>query len=318
MDKKILKTILTDSQGNFPELKFGDIVVFSSDAELGLSYEDEEGVDGFVPSYWVRNGVWFVDAVDDDSVNVNCGNHPGGAGRFCSYGSKEDIIKVIRPQTIDGKRIQKEIWTKSINEDADSKYWYLMKKFHKEPFTDNNDPSYLYKLARDIEKKKGFDLKKYKTIDELETALYNLPKSRKELAREGTKEVFENNKVKIVRWDNYEACRSYSSRGKWCITNKSDWDEYREGDGEYTFYLVQVKNPYNLSPEFYKKMSAARTSNRDEDALEEMIPEYWVITVSNNEISELHDAFDGYYTDRFIRYFLRLNNIPDHIFMSMR
>lgn len=104
--KNRIKKILTESQ--FPKIKIGDIIIFKPDAELTLSYC--EGDDCVVPQDWVSRGVWFNDGVgsDGETINVNCGNSPQGAGDWCSNGMIDDIIKVIRIDPTTRKQIT--IW----------------------------------------------------------------------------------------------------------------------------------------------------------------------------------------------------------------
>jgi hypothetical protein len=101
--------IIKETENNdLPEINIGDIIVFSPDSELTLSTDDS-----IVPKEWVNNGVWFADSSGiDGSINVNCGNHPEGAGMYCSYGNTDDITKIIRVDSNDPKRKQKVIWEK--------------------------------------------------------------------------------------------------------------------------------------------------------------------------------------------------------------
>jgi hypothetical protein len=110
---KHYKPLLKETK-DIPEIKIGDIIVFNPNAELTLSYKE-----GVVPSKWVKQGVWFSDtkieagADDEEPINVNCGNHPSGAGYYCSYGTVGDIDEIVR---VSGKnRKQKSIWKKKEN-----------------------------------------------------------------------------------------------------------------------------------------------------------------------------------------------------------
>lgn len=100
---------------NVPDIQVGDIVIFHPDAELTLSYEnDEDFPDGVVPSDVVQNNTWISDGyVDEEIINVNCASSYRGAGDMCANGLVEDVVEVIRIDSNDPKRKQRVVWKKS-------------------------------------------------------------------------------------------------------------------------------------------------------------------------------------------------------------
>lgn len=109
-----IRKILTDAI-NIPHIRIGDIIVFSPNSELTLSYDnDDDFVDGIIPSDIVRSNIWISDGyVDDEIINVNCASSHRGAGDMCSNGLIDDIIKIIRINPNDPKRKQQIVWERN-------------------------------------------------------------------------------------------------------------------------------------------------------------------------------------------------------------
>ena len=166
----------------------------------------------------------------------------------------------------------------------------------------------LLKYHRLFKKKLINDLDSYniKWFREFKDLINNIPDPRDENEYYGRREaklVFEDNKMKLVKVETFEACVFFSggSRGRstpWCITgDKNDWDEYTNKMNA-NWYILLIKS-YGEKYAIDQKTGIAYDEENNELEFDELAHDYPIIrkhikTEYNAIFDKLEDAIYDY------------------------
>jgi len=119
----------------------------------------------------------------------------------------------------------------------------------------------------------GLDLSNIKTLEQLKELIAveeNSPETKTQRKNRGKVKVFENSKCKVYRIDTAEACSTYSSRGRWCITNANDWEDYLL----YTWYVIET-NYKEFDEVFLKRLYRQYDDQGDYYTFERFAPKFY-------------------------------------------
>ena len=104
-----------------------------------------------------------------------------------------------------------------------------------------------FDMLRSKNMTKGIDIASFKTKEELRKFIDSVPQSKSTVKatakQEGSKLVFENDKVKVFLITSKEASCQYGSGTKWCITMKNQRHYETYVWKGVTFYFIIAKNP---------------------------------------------------------------------------
>jgi len=109
----------------------------------------------------------------------------------------------------------------------------------------------IHSIIIDFEKKQKLlskqDIEQYKTLDTLKSALSDVSsksEEKRKTKKEGSKKIYEDDEVLVIRLDSKEACVIYGKGSKWCIAQKEEeyYERYKSNNVIFYFLLSKIYN----------------------------------------------------------------------------
>jgi len=132
------------------------------------------------------------------------------------------------------------------------------------------------------------DIEKYKTLDMLKTTLSNVSsksEEKRKVKKEGSKKIYEDEQVLVIRLDSKEACITYGKGSKWCIAQKDEQQYERYKSNNVIFYFLLSKI-YNDST--YSKIAISVERDADNNVI---TSDLWDAKDKNISLEELRGLY---------------------------